>query len=591
MQPSRNDVPGARALALAAALVLVTLVVYWPVVGSDFVNLDDDRYVTANPHVQRGLSLAGLRWALSSGEASLWLPLTWLSHMADCQLYGLAPAGHHVTNLLLHAANAALLLAVLVRVTGSLWSSAAVAALFALHPLRVESVAWVAERKDVLSALFWLLTLFAYAHYVERPGASRLGLVALCFAAGLMAKPMLVTLPFVLLLLDYWPLGRLARARLPALIGEKLPLAAMAAAVSVVTLLVAERGGATVGWRPLPLAARIANALVAYAMYLTKTVWPSGLAAFYPPPAGWSGGEVGASAAVLGLLSALAIVSARRQPFLLVGWLWFLGTLVPVIGIVQAGDQVLADRFTYVPHIGLFIALVWGGNHLLRGFEAVRPAAVAGMTVTLLTLAALSRRQVAYWHDSITLFTHAIEATTGNWLAHNNLGYALAEQGRTEEAARHFRTALESNPGYPEALNNLGTLLARQGLTEEAAGYFSQALRLRPRYTDARSNLGAALAAQGKTDEAMAEFQQLLALDPSNAQAHAAVGSLLYRQHRWEEALRHLTEALRLRPDLADARFHLAAIYWQQGRYAEAAEQRAALARLRPDLASRLPTP
>jgi Flp pilus assembly protein TadD len=301
--------------------------------------------------------------------------------------------------------------------------------------------------------------------------------------------------------------------------------------------------------------------------------------------------DVVAAAALLAILTAVALFAGRRRPYLLVGWLWFLGTLVPVSGILQAGDQAMADRFTYVPQIGLLIAVVWGGRHLVARLTALRPAVVGGVAVALVAGAIATRHQLAYWRDSVTLFTRALETTTGNWIAHNNLGYALAQQGRTEDAEREFRASLAALPTYPEALNNLGTLLAQQGLVDQASGYFATALRLRPSYGDARYNLGAALAAVGREDEALAEFDALLAADPGNARAHAAKGSILYRKQRWAEALPHLTEALRLEPDLAEARFHLAAIYWQQGRHAEAAAQRAALARVRPDLASRLPAP
>ena len=524
------------ALLAVALLIGSVLTVYWPVLGFDFINLDDDLYVTANPRVRAGLTPANVLWAFSSTRAPLWHPLTWLSHMADCQLYGLAPAGHHVTNLVLHVANAVLVFLVFRRMTGAVWRSAVVAGLFALHPLRVESVAWVAERKDVLSAFFCLLALWSYAAYVERPGARRFGLVALCLVLGLLAKPMLVTLPFLLLLLDYWPLGRLGRARV---ILEKLPLVAAAAVVSVVTIEVARRREVLASLETVALEARLANGAVSYARYVAKTLWPVRLAVFYPPES-WLAWQVAGAALLLGGISAVAIAAARRRPYLPVGWFWFVGTLVPVIGLVQAGVQAMGDRFTYLPQIGLFVVVAWGVHDiLLDGPGRARVLAGCGV-LTLLMLAAASRQQLGYWQNSSTLFTHALAVTTGNWLAHINLGAALVEQGRTEEAMAHFAAALRLKPGLPEAESNLASLLVRQGKTSEAIPHFAAALRAKPDYAVAHYNLALVLEDLRQTAAAVSHYQRAVTLDPQFADAHFNLARLLDRLGRRSHAMRHL---------------------------------------------------
>ena len=571
--------------------------------------------------MRTGLSAANIRWAFLNGEAYLWHPLTWLSHMLDCQLYGLAPGGHHITSVLLHAANTVLVFVVLVRLTKASWPSVIVAALFGLHPLRVESVAWVAERKDVLSGLFCLLTLWAYAEHATRPSPRRLGLVALLFAAGLMAKPMLVTLPLLLLLLDYWPLRRFNAARLQTLLAEKLPLLGMAALASWVALLV---GRATLSsMDDLSPASRLANAVVAYASYLGKTFWPSRLAVFYPLPVVTPVADILGSALLLGGITTVAIVARHRFPYVLIGWLWFVAALLPVSGLIQAGNQAMADRFTYLPSIGLFVALVWGSADLLRRWRAPAFLRAGGTIVTLALLATTARAQLGYWTDTSTLCAHALRVTELNWLFAYTLGTALARQGRIDEAADYFRAALRSRPDYAHALNNLGdallhqgktgeaasyfaaalraqpdealfaynlgTALARQGRIDEAADYFRAALRLRPDYPDAHYNLGAALILQGKSAEAMAQFKQTIEYEPAYAKAHLAIGNVLIQQGRGPDGLPYLTEALRLDPSLADAHFLLAQILSAQGNSGEAAAHYTQAVRLKPELADRIP--
>jgi protein O-mannosyl-transferase len=441
-------------LALGAALALLTLAAWLPALGNGFVNLDDPYYVTAQPHVLPGITRAGLAWAATAKVASNWHPLTMLSHMLDCQLFGLDPAGHHATSLLLHLANVLLLFEVLRRMTGAAGRSAAVAALFAVHPTHVESVAWVAERKDVLSALFWILAMGAWARYARRPSSGRYLLVALLMILGLMAKPMVVTLPFALLLLDVWPLGRL-HLGWKRLAIEKLPLLALSAASSLITLRYQQTSLAPLDVVPWSL--RAANALVSYVAYLGKLFLPRDLAVFYPIPLAIPGWRAAGAALLLVALTALAVWRARREPWLLTGWLWFLGTLVPVIGLVQVGRQAMADRYTYIPSIGLFLAVVWSVAELARARRAVLATAAV---VVILALAAITRVQVGYWSDSATLFRHALAATgDGNYLAHIGLGKALMGEKDWDGAAEQFRAVLARYPYMREARAGLETVL------------------------------------------------------------------------------------------------------------------------------------
>jgi tetratricopeptide (TPR) repeat protein len=649
--------------ALCSLLALVTLACYWPVTAHQFIDLDDHEYIYDNPHVKSGLTWPGVVWAFQTGCASNWHPLTWISHMGDCQLYGLNPAGHHLTNLLFHIANTLLLFLLLRRMTGSLWRSACVAALFAWHPLHVESVAWASERKDVLSTFFFLLTLLAYVRYAEKsegrmqnaessdmlhasilypPSSTFFYLLSLLFfSLGLMSKPMLVTLPFVLLLLDYWPLQRLSflpslhhsitpplhpsitpslqhsNTPTPRLFLEKLPFFALALAASVVTYLVQRTGGAVSSLEILPLQSRVANALVVYVRYLSQTLWPSQLAALYPYSRHLPVGAVIAAGVLLAGLSAWFVLRARRQPFLIVGWLWYLGTLVPTIGLVQVGSQSMADRYTYIPSIGLFLLIVWGLDALCDRWPRQRYWLAAAGTLALAGCLICTWGQLKCWQDSETLFRHAIAATTDNYIAYDGLGNALEasgqpgealacyaeavrlkpnypegqydlgttlmKRGRLAEAVEHLTAAVKHNPAFAHAHINLGKALLEQGKLEEAADHLSQAVRLTPDDAEAHYNLGTLLQMQGKTDAAIACFSAALRLNPEYGEAHGNLGVALMRQGKLGEGAAHLAAALRLNPNNPEAHYNLGLALLELNHAREAADQFAAALRLNPD--------
>ncbi len=594
--------PGVLCLLLA----LATLAVFLPVAWHGFVNYDDADYVTENAQVQGGLKWASIVWAFTTGHASNWHPLTWISHMADCQLFGLQAGGHHLVSVGLHIANALLLFGLLRRMTGALWRSALVAALFALHPLHVESVAWASERKDVLSTLFFLLTLWAYAAYAEgrrpeaRPGRARRPaanyLLALgCFALGLMSKPMLVTLPFVLLLLDYWPLQRWPR-RAPAtqpdtatgrprpglfsLLLEKAPFFALAAASSIVTYFVQRHGGAVS--TSLTFGERVANALISYARYIGKTFWPLDLSILYPHPGRWPLGAVAGAAVLLLAISVVVALRARKQPYLAVGWLWFCGTLVPVIGLVQVGIQSMADRYTYVPLIGGFIMLVWGVDALVPARPGRGKALALGAGLGLAACALLAARQVRFWRNSEELFGHAVRVTRDNYLAHNNLGYYLNGQGRTAEAVEHYRRALQIKPTYEDALNNLGYALAAQRQFAEAISLYEAALRSRPKHIEVHNNLGNALSEVGRIDEAIQHYSFVLQQKPGHADAHNNLGIALAMQGKLDEAIPHFHEAIRAKTNYASAHSNLGNALAAQHKLDEAIQEYQIALRLKP---------
>lgn len=528
-----------RQAGVLLALILLTGIVFSPVAHFDFVNLDDDVYVTANAIVQKGLTPEGIAWAFTTMQVSNWHPLTWLSHMLDCQLFGVRPGAHHMVNLILHVLAASALFLVLAQMTGTFWNSAFVAALFAIHPLHVESVAWIAERKDVLSGLMWMLTLAAYAQYAQRPGWTRYLLVIFFFVLGLLSKPMIVTLPFVLLLLDYWPLRRFDVSNwvgsirtLTRLVLEKTPLIALSAASCVITVIAQWQGGSLASTEMFPFHIRLANAVVSYVMYIVKTFYPVGLAVSYPHPGpslpAW---QILGAACVLIAVTVAAILLMRRFPYLLVGWLWYLGTLAPVIGLVQVGSQAMADRYTYVPLIGLFIMLTWG----LRDFgfwildlrfgrkcetRALHFAVPAGAVILLLSV--LTALQASYWRDSVTLFEHALRVTEHNSVAHNNLGTALMDRGRYDEAAIHFSKAFEEAPSNTDALNNLGVMLLVLGKPAEAASVFTNVLERMPTDATVESNLGVAFMQEGNAEAARQHLMRALELDPNCDKARQA---------------------------------------------------------------------
>jgi protein O-mannosyl-transferase len=533
---------------VAVLLAFVVFATFSPALQNDFTGYDDPDYVLDNPHVRGGLSAANLYWAATAVHASNWHPLTWASHMLDSTLFGVVPRGHHLTSVLFHVVNTLLLFLLLHRDTGRAGCSAVVAGVFGVHPLHVESVAWVAERKDVLSTLFWLLTMWAHGAYARRPGGPRYAVVVVLFAAGLAAKPMLVTLPLVLLLWDVWPLGRYPAVSVRRLLIEKVPLLALAILSSVITVYAQRQGGSLAGIEPLPIGLRAANAVVSYVRYLGKTVWPVDLAAFYPMetiPAA----TLGLCLVLLAAVSWLAAREWRRRPWLAVGWGWYLVTLVPVIGWVQVGQQALADRYMYVPMIGLLIAVAWG---IAEGasHRNVRHVSWAAAVVGMAGLAALSWRQVHVWKDGITLWTHALRVTEGNFIAHNNLGVELDRRGRPDEAIAHYRETLRIRPGdrngrrnHAGALVSRGERLYRAGQLEAALASFRDALRQRPDHVQAHAYVGAILVALGRYDDALAAYDAALAAGPGEGSVHADRAVVLHALGRNDEAWRAIEAA------------------------------------------------
>ncbi len=598
-----------RDLAVCLLLLVCTAAVYGQTIGHEFIQYDDHEYVYENTHVRRGLTWEGAGWAFTTLWAGNWHPLTWLSHMLDCELFGLRPGYHHLVNVLLHILNSMLLYLVLRRMTGAVWRSAAVAALFALHPLHVESVAWVSERKDVLSTLFFMLTLWAYAFYVARPSPVRIGPVVVALGLGLLAKPMLVTAPFVLLLLDFWPLGRFRPKEgeglsLKRLLVEKIPLFALVAASSLATLVAQQRGGATAAIDAVPLGHRAANAAASYGTYVGKMLWPRNLAFFYPYRDSVSTAEWLVPALLLVGVTALVIGLSWRYRYMPVGWFWYLGTLIPVIGLVQVGKQSMADRYTYVPLIGLFLMGVWGLADLASNSRRGRVLLTSGIGGVLIACMVGTWFRVGLWRDGVTLFGQALEVTEGNALAHSNLGLALAERGRTEEAIHHYRAALRIDPtldtahgnlgnalieqgereegirhleqalgaksASAKAHNNLGNEFMLQGETEKAIEHYEEALRIHPEQAATHSNLGNALMSAGRPEEGMAHYREAIRIDPEFAQPHNNLGLALAQQGNRDEAIVHLREALRLDPSYADGHFNLGALLAQLDRVEEA---------------------
>lgn len=575
-----------REFVVALFLVAAILAPYGQTVRHEFVYYDDDRYVYENPHVQEGLSVENTAWAFTTMWAGNWHPLTWLSHMLDCELFDLRAGHHHLVNVFLHILNSLLLYLVFKGMTGAVWRSAMLAALFALHPLHVESVAWVSERKDVLSTLFFLLTLWAYGRYAKRPSLSRYAPVFVFLSLGLAAKPMLVTVPFVLLLLDYWPLGRprFPGARTLRLVAEKVPLFLLAGLSCLVTFVAQQRAGAMT-WLEVPFPVRVANALVSYAAYIEKTLWPASLAVFYPYPGAIPATRWGAAALALAGISVLVALGRRRWPYVVVGWLWYLGTLVPVIGLIQVGKQSMADRYTYIPLIGLFLAAVWIAADLAAGRRHGRVALAGLSSVVLLACMTATRAQVAHWRSSETLFEHTLRVTRDNAIAHTNLGVVLLSAGRTEDAIRHFRETLRINPRDAQTQSNLGVALMRQGKTQEALRHCREALRLNPRSAMSHINLGAVLAQAGRVEEAVTHFRLAVQLAPESAEARYNLGLALIALGNLEEALSHCEQALQLSPHSGPMHHTLGLILSRQGRKEEALAHFRQAARIDPGFA------
>jgi len=610
-------------LLICMLLAVVVIVLFWQVQYHDFIFYDDNLYVTENSHVQKGLNPENLAWAFSATENGFWHPLTWLSLMLDYQMYKLNAGGYHWTNVLLHMACTVLIFLVFFRMTHSPGKSALIAALFAVHPLHVESVAWVSQRKDVLSAVFWFVTMLMYVHYAEKPGRCRYLFVVLFYMMGLMSKPMVVTLPVILLLIDYWPLGRFPahlyrsiekanfdQASIYKLIAEKIPLLILATAVTVLTFYTEEKIGALKTFEMFPLDVRAANAVVSYGAYIWKTFWPVNLAILYPhlgmPPCR----QVVSSGVILLLITVFVFYNVRRYPFLAIGWLWYVLTLAPVIGLIQIGSHALADRYTYIPLIGLFVIMVWGSGHLFCAFEKfckankdvipANPGSKSGSNtgihyfrifagflakpgtsnqgvlqgylffiiwgIALSILAVSTWFQLQYWRDNVLLLQHALRVTERNYVICNNLGVALFQRGKLDEASACFEKTLRIKPDYADALNNMGLVMTFLGKADRAEYYYLKTLAVKPDSEKAHNNLANLFADQGKLREAVDHYKKALKINPDDAEVYNNLGMALARQNRLEEAVGSFKETLRIKPDHADARRSMVFVLKKMGK-------------------------
>jgi tetratricopeptide (TPR) repeat protein len=591
----------------------VNFIAFGRIVANDFINFDDNVYITENNHIKSGINPESIKWAFATSLASNWHPLTWLSHMLDWQLFGANSSGHHLVSLLLHIGSALLLFLFLNKTTGSLWPSAFVAALFALHPLRVESVAWAAERKDVLSMFFGLAVLYTYALYVEKPKLSKYYLCLLLFVLSLLAKPMLVTLPFVLLLLDYWPLERLQKSLKPqplpvsndggfvkkkikqrkaestkekkisvplmnrakiirSLLWEKVPFIFLALASCIVTIWAQNKGGAVASLEKLPFLERILNAILSYVAYILKIFWPVNLAVFYPYEPSLPSWQVFGAASILLGVSIAVIYAIKKAPFLFVGWFWYLGTLVPVIGLMQVGNQAMADRYTYLPSIGIGIMTAWGVSYLLPKEKQTRKIFIIPAAIILAIFTFLTWQQCCYWKNSVALYEHVLKVTKNNDLAHYNLANELVKQKKEEEAIAHYLAAIRINPYHDSAHSNLGIVLAAQGKNEEAIAHYLAAIKINPAQEEAYSNLGIVLAAQGKNEEAIAHYLAAIKINPNYDDAYYNLANLFMKQGKIEEAIDNYRKTIKINPDRADAHCNLADIFVKQNKIDQAIE-------------------
>jgi len=548
---------------ICAVLILITFIAFEPVRHNGFTSYDDRAYITTNPHITGGLTLESVCWAFSSAHYHMWHPLTSLSYLLDYQLFELRPFGYHFNSVLLHIANVVLLFCLLKRITGALWPSAFVAAIFAVHPLQVESVAWIAERKTVLSGFFWILTLAAYAHYCARPRISKYLIVLLAFSFAVISKPVVVTLPLVLLLLDFWPLDRFGKNlaqnepdqkryrqfSISHLVAEKVPLLILSAVLSIITFVVQKSGGAVNPLSNIPINYRIANTFTAYMRYIGKMIWPSRLAIFYPHPGGnYSVAVVVAWAVLLLLLSACFIYAAHKRRYLAVGWLWFLGTLVPVIGMVQAGAQAMANRYMYIPMIGLLIIVAWGIDNLIANRRYRRVVAIV-LTVLVIAAVTFTRIQVKYWQNDLTLFRHTLDVTKNNAIIHNSYACALFEDGQIDQVESHLNEALRIIPTFSKARNNLGKLFLKQQKARGAIFCFKKLLKTDEDSPQTNYNLAMAYDLANKKDLAIQHYSDALKLKPDYPDAHNKIALVYAASGKDKLAVTHWTKALDLKPD------------------------------------------
>jgi tetratricopeptide (TPR) repeat protein len=581
-----------KKISVCFILAAITLFAYWPVQNHEFINYDDDFYITGNHRVKAGLTLDGLTWAFGFNQRTYWHPLAWLSHMLDVELFGTRPAGHHLTNLWIHLVNSLLLFWILYRTTGCLYRSAFVAALFAVHPLNVESVAWVAERSNLLSTFFGMLGLLFYVQYVEGPSIRRYLLLLFIFALGLMVKPMLVTLPFVLLLLDFWPLKRVGfndslkhASAAPAgegllerqghvikLVMEKIPLLVLAGVSIWLSILSSQQNDMMVATDTVAMTLRIANALVSYLSYLAKMIWPHNMAIYYPFPKDLPLWQVAGSGVLLLVVTALFLLRSSHRPYLATGWLWYLGTLVPVIGIVQAGVwPSMADRHAYIPMIGIIMIIAWAIPELTSKWRHKTPVlAVLGIFL-IAGCVVLVRMQLQYWENSRVLFKHALDVTQENNIAHNNLGSALLWDGETDAALRHFKAALKFAPETPKIHNNIGHALMQQGRVDDAVDRYLESIKLNPSEAETHNSLAVALIEQGRLAESILHLQKALHLEPNYADAYVNLGAAYRRQGHAKRAAKCYVEAIRLRPDLPEAYNNIGLLLLHEGKLNAAA--------------------
>ncbi len=600
---SGRDLSISHLIMVAGILILLNWLCYRNVLTHDFINYDDTLYVTENYYVKAGITVEGIKWAFTTGHASNWHPVTWLSHMVDCQIAGTEPRQHHLTNLILHTINSLLLFFLFATASGRPWRSAAVALLFAIHPLRVESVAWVAERKDVLSAFFGFLTIWAYFRYANRPSFQRYIWVFLFFCLGIMAKPMLVTFPFLFILLDVWPLNRISlsevveqfkrdrslfglfrKEKWKRVLVEKIPLLSVVVASSVTTYIVQKRGGAMGTLDMISFEARAGNAIVAYVRYLSKLLWPDELCVFYPhtfkalPLI-----TVLGAALVLIFITVVTVRLSVRKPYLMVGWFWYIGTLVPVIGLVHVGEQSMADRYTYIPTIGIVIMLVWGIADLTTRVRRQSVLLSAIVLPLALVLVICTRNQVGYWKDSASLMTHTLAVTKRNYLAHNNLGIAQKNLGNLDLAMEHYSEAIRIKPNYAEALANIGLIHYLRGEFDEAVTYFRRSLDHKSNSAKTLTNLGAALHSSGAIDDAIIEYQKALEIDSTLPGGYTNLGIAYYHKGDYERAETLQKKAIARDPDHADAHNNLGTIYFDQRIFEKAIFHYEQAIRIRPD--------